>query len=1110
MARLPMWLAPVLVLITIDGTFANVLPFRAIELDSDAPASLAETFSKSGINTLVIPFRRQGDLDDPNFVNAVSRWGKVARQQNLRCLITIRLFGPSDYTGAKGSFALGVETGAGVSPCVSPGDSNYWAKVVLPRVCRVAELAKAHGLAGGLFDYQATLTGLEYDAGFDFGDVFWQAFVKARQGGNAQLMAMAPPARINWVRTSPSGTDYYSFLSERVEAEMKAVVQAARAICPEMILGVNGYFDAWLHQGVLRATAPGGNGVPSVLAEYEHTDVARLYPLLRQDWREAGLNPAPLVRLPLDYWLPDEIQNSLAELVRQDVGFLLTATDSLWRRVADFYHVYPPNGSAAAFAAAIRKGLAGERSGRAVSLNMPYYNRFTPRVGLVHGQGFSGIFSSLIERAAKAFQLPLHRFDASRAESWVSALPTCDVVVVLPGSGASSSEGMKAGAQALGRFLRNGGVLICLNAGDAKDGAWIASCGADFACVGARAAGRKQAWLANEGDGLLAGPIYAEKVPPAGAYFTSFADSYTPLARDDQGGVYLLAKQAGRGLLVLSAGPVVPIELIGNAFLYPRRRGEVFNVQCSPTVNGLHFGRNELVVGVAELPESAGHVNVLVDIIDHKGSIETQRFTNVSVAGDGLRIPLTYVAADEGAGRVVVSITDPADGALLRRFFIPLLHDRRVEVLPDKNYYTTETEAVLRLRYADRSLRPASVQVKIGDQQLQPEVSGDDVAFAKVPIGGLARGEHVLAVSCVKDGRVAYATAVTLRKEAPFPTSVKILYHRSCVLEVEGKPFFPYGIYGAGKADEARLAALGVNTVVGGDAGKDHLMRISGHGLESWALDDTQPAQKVRDTLVGDAYAKLLSWYMYDEPDLNGQSPDFVRKVYEAGRRKDPYHPQMIVYVGSMGHRFYPDYMAATDCHMMDHYPLPYFWPADFGFYLRKVVEAARGTRNVWAVPQSFDWRELGGGFGAYRKESLHPNGPEALNYIYQSVVEGAGAMTFWTYGYVAKDPRRHDPFLKALAEGAKLTPLVTDGTVVESPEVKPLSAQVRCRSFRIGSETYVVALNYLRRKAEVEFTGPILKGMKLRRHLPEPREMDRPTDTFQPLEGKVYVLSPG
>ena len=114
---------------------------------------------------------------------------------------------------------------------------------------------------------------------------------------------------------------------------------------------------------------------------------------------------------------------------------------------------------------------------------------------------------------------------------------------------------------------------------------------------------------------------------------------------------------------------------------------------------------------------------------------------------------------------------------------------------------------------------------------------------------------------------------------------------------------------------------------------------------------------------------------------------------------------------------------------MMDHYPRPFFATGEYGYYLAKVTQAARGRRTVWGVPQCFDWREIGAGFGPYKKESLHPMGPEALNYIYQSVVEGAGAITFWTFRYVAADPRRYEPFTRALAEGARVTRLVARGT---------------------------------------------------------------------------------
>jgi hypothetical protein len=1089
-------------------------PLRGIELDPNAPESVVRAFAGSGINTLVVPYLKQGDLNDPTFVQSLSRWGRLAGKYKLRCLVAIRLFGPSDYTGAEGSFVGGVEALVGGAPCVSPADPNYWSKVVTPRVRRIAELAKRNGLSGALFDYQATLSGMEYNAVFCFSDLCWHAFVRARRGGDEKMLKFGTRERVNWVQTSLDGGDYYALLSELVEAEMRKTVRAARELLPDMVIGVYGCWDTWFYRGVIRAASEGGgdggdkNLPPAVFAEHEHASLAKLLPFLKTGWKKANLSFMSVARLPLDYYLPNDVQNQIADAELGEVGFLLTSTDSLWRAVADLYHVYPPNGSASAFAAAIRGGLAGQPAERHLLFNKPHYTQWLPRLAVLHGQGLSGLFSDVIKRLAQSFQLTTLQLDASHPEQWCSSLSLCDIIAVLPGAGMTNPKGLSQAAPAIERFLRNGGLVFLMNAGDGRDAGWFVSHSPRFALEGEPKSGLKQAWLANEGNGLLATPIYAEKVPPTGVHFRSFAPQYEPLAKDDLGGAYLLKQEVGRGLLIVSAGPVVSTDLMANAFLHLRRRGEVFNVGLLPGADTVRFGQNDLVLGVAELPESAGNLDVAVDLIDAGGKVSTQQFSNVSVGGDGLRIPVRYTATREGVGNAVVSLADPADGALLRRFSFPLLHDQRVEVLPDKNYYTTEPQAVLRFRFADKALAIASVQIALAGVDLRPELTGDDVRLAKVAIAGLKPGEHRLDVSFLLDGKTVCTRVATIRKEPPFPGAVKILYHQYCILEVDGRPLFPYGCYGIGEAQEGELVQLGINTTIGGNPGKGNKLWVAGQGLAGWALSKDWPRERVLETLRGEGYGRLLSWYMYDEPELNGQSPDFVHGVYEAGRRKDPYHPQMVVYVGSAGYPHYPDYMPAADCHMMDHYPLPYLAPATYGMYLRKVTEAARGTRNVWGVPQCFDWREIGTAFGPFTKESLHPNGREALNYIYQSIVEGAGAITFWTYRYVVEDPRRRGPFLKALAEGAKLTDLVVRGTLVGSPQVRPFSAQVRCRSFRIGNEVYIVAANYLERKAEVEFSASYLKQGSLRQHLPIPRQLEALKDTFEPLEGKVYVVT--
>jgi hypothetical protein len=246
---------------------------------------------------------------------------------------------------------------------------------------------------------------------------------------------------------------------------------------------------------------------------------------------------------------------------------------------------------------------------------------------------------------------------------------------------------------------------------------------------------------------------------------------------------------------------------------------------------------------------------------------------------------------------------------------------------------------------------------------------------------------------------------------------------------------------------------------------------------------------------------------MFDEPELNGHSPEHVMRTYISGRAKDPYHPQMSVYIGTMAYPQYPDYVASDECQMMDEYPLPFFPPEQFGDCLARLAEATRGLRVVWAVPQCFDWRDLGASIGACKPESLAPSRQEALSYVYQSIVHGASAITFWTYRYAAADPRRREALRQALAEGSRLTRLVVEGTVIAAPQTKPFCARVRCRSFRLGAETYVVAVNPTNRTARVEFSAPYLEGKRLREWLPVARRLEGLTDTFGSLEGKAYVV---
>ncbi len=1080
-------------------------PLRGIELDPRAPERVVACFGDSGLNTVVVPFRRQGDLEDKAFQESLARWGALAKKRGMRCLIAVRLFGPSEYTGCTGSFRRGKEAIAGGSPCVCPAEVAYWAEFAAPRAQRVSELAAANGLSGVLFEFSPTLSGHEYNANFCFCGACWKRFVQEECNGDEDLLALDFRKCVEWIRTSGRGSAYYACLARVPQEQMRKAAQAALEAFPEMEMGIYNYWDAWFHHAISRGMSEAGLRPHLALAEYEKQSVGAFRHLLERRWEEAGLDANPTSVLPADYYLPRDVQNQIAALGSSGHGFLLTATNSLWNQVEDYFHIYPAHGASESFAQAIKRGLSGDCEGKPVLFNEAQERQPLPHLALIHGGGATGTLSKLVVRMAEAYQLPCSRLNAKQLGEWVHTLSAFQVAVLLPGVGAASPEAFAEAAPHFKRYLDNGGILLALSAADEKQLGWLAACDDRFALEGDHQFGLKQAWLDTE-TGIMTDPITVGALNPMMMHFKRHADAYVPLAKDGQDCAYVVMQHVGRGMLLATAGPTVSTELIANAWFHFRRRGESVNIGLIPGAARIHFGKNALVLGAAEFAERANNVDVAVDVVDASGKTETHVLEDVSVAGDGIRVPLDYVAGAEGAGRVVVTLSDPADGALIRRAFIDIIHDQRVEALPDKNYYTDESEAQLRVTYFDTALMNASAQMAVDGSTLEFASSGTNPQFVSVPLAGLSPGEHELSLSFEQEGAAPYVTTALLRVEKPYPNPVKVLFHRSCVLEVAGKPFFPLGCYGI-EADQAEeLVALGVNTVVGGDPGGDGKLKVLTHDLRKWAFDESLTADKLRERLRGPDFANLLAYYMYDEPALWNQTPELLMRGYIAGRAKDPYHPQMSVYIGSLTYPLYPDYVPSGDCQMMDHYPLPYYEVEQLGAFLSKLADVCRDRVTVWSVPQCFDWREIGTAFGPYDTATLHPRGEEARNYVYQSIVAGAGAITFWTYRFAAEDPPRGEKLKAALAEGSKIAHIVANGTVVPSPETKPFGARIRCRSFQVDNKTYVVAVNPTRREVAVEFRAPYLDGKKLKRWLPEPADLAGCSDTFGPLESKVYL----
>lgn len=329
---------------------------------------------------------------------------------------------------------------------------------------------------------------------------------------------------------------------------------------------------------------------------------------------------------------------------------------------------------------------------------------------------------------------------------------------------------------------------------------------------------------------------------------------------------------------------------------------------------------------------------------------------------------------------------------------------------------------------------------------------------------------------------------------------VKVVGDR-CV-QVDGKPFFPIGLYSAGgTADFPFLAEAGFNTVHTYawegvrhyDDGKAWLDAAHESGLMALVglyrphvkamnlADSPRRIEAFRD------HPALLAWHTMDEPawDKEGDmGKDYMPKAYELVRQHDSNHPVTAVtcHFGDMNL-----FEAAVDVMQADYYPLPPIpanWYSGTGFrgvklFVDRWREASGGKRPFWYVGQIFD-------FSVSKEKSYEvpdewkrlPTGDELRCMTYTAVASGARGIFYWSLSRLIGDEwnrtlmgrvRLWEDLKSVVGELNQLMPLLTADTPETIQEKNGVVAMVKSD----GKDTYVIAVNYERKATETVVEVP-------------------------------------
>ena len=340
-------------------------------------------------------------------------------------------------------------------------------------------------------------------------------------------------------------------------------------------------------------------------------------------------------------------------------------------------------------------------------------------------------------------------------------------------------------------------------------------------------------------------------------------------------------------------------------------------------------------------------------------------------------------------------------------------------------------------------------------------------ATAEVEVSRIAVGTHPVTCTLFA-GRTRLGEASMAFTRLEKPRRRKVTFDRRGRTLVDGKPFFPFGMY---------TMRQNVTNIPVYAEGPFNCVLPYGHPTpEQMALYDRFGIKVIVHLLthyddkdfgekwVRESMAKykdcpnLLGWYPSDEQPLTEIPKMTLRHRWI--EEIDPDHPALAVLpvVGDGRH-----YLATYDVLGMDKYPVSHKSVQEVIRATRGALANSFGTRPLWFVPQAFGWNWLGRREAANRRP---PTVREMANMTWQAIAGGAQGIIYYSFHHLEEphaDP--NDAFRPAwtrVKEAASEAARYLDVFLSDEPApvVSGETEAIAARCWRTGDKTHFLVVN--------------------------------------------------
>jgi hypothetical protein len=307
--------------------------------------------------------------------------------------------------------------------------------------------------------------------------------------------------------------------------------------------------------------------------------------------------------------------------------------------------------------------------------------------------------------------------------------------------------------------------------------------------------------------------------------------------------------------------------------------------------------------------------------------------------------------------------------------------------------------------------------------------------------------------------------ALTCFAPAALRGETRVSFDKSGVAQVNGKPFFPIGIW-----------TYEITPAVLNDLKGKHFNTVIGNGFKPADVDSIYKAGMMsvpfatKEFLPLKSHDGLLSWYVTDEPEGHSNTPDDIKKLREALHKADPNHP------GGLCHFLFDafgKYKDGCDYVMSDNYPVTANRDVplkNVGIHIAEAHRVHGENFPVWAFIQIFGGPNADGGKWA------QPEPEEVRCMTFIALQQRATAIHYFSYWPQA--PKTWNSIEKLNAELVELTPyLVAEG---EEVPVKSDDGAIWARARKFEGGSLIFAVNTERRAvaAKISRDGEVVEGV--------------------------------